>query len=451
MHDNLCVYISVLSLVNNDGSEFRDLRRLALEVGPSACQEQDEEHTASTSAKNVGRESTKMSYSKKNDRNRKKRKNSDSNEVICSSSSTESNSNDVSTSQKYSEVRRTRSKMRSIKEESEVGNVSLGLSTDFEVESSDNDIELVSLHVEAGKVREQNEEMNTTLHYDADAEEGLKVRNTQNGYNHSADDSKESAELNGSNLYACAETADMANESMPTGANEAAILSQSNDGHKERNEAAETSEKVPTGQNEAVPPSDSKDDEACEICEENGETDTNFHHDTDAEDGLKEDTCSKHSNTQNGCNHSADDSKESAELTSLNFCVCAKSEDMAKTSVPTGADEAALHSQSNDGYFHSDDATKERSEAAGCAEDKLARMVSEEKVPTGPNEDVPPAYSKRADSDSHDSAEAEATDMADEIEVPMTRKKVLSKQVKGNKVICLGIITYLFQKELIKS
>ncbi|KAL1535808.1 SNF2 domain-containing protein CLASSY 3-like [Salvia divinorum] len=465
--------ISVLSLVNNDESEFRR-RQIVLEIGSSACQEQDEEHIAATPAKNVGRESKNISSSKKNDRNRRKRKISDSSEVICSSSSTESNSNDVSTYLHYSEVssygakqdmdsgiaKRTRSKMRSIKKASEVGNVSLGLSTDFEVESYDNDIELVSSHVEACKVREGNEETDTNFHYDADAEEGLKEDtcskqlNTQNGFYHSGNDSKERTEVTGSILYICAKTADMAIEkSEPTGANEAALISHLN------SDIELVSSHV----------------EACEVREENEETNTAFHYDADAEglkvrNNLNEDTCSKQSNTQNGYNHSADDSKESAELNGSNLYVRAKTADMVnEKSVPTGANEAAHLSQSNDGYFHSDDATKERNEAAGtsdphlCAENKLTGTASEEKVPTGPNEATPHSYSKDvydcsdrnameknegAKSDSHDPAEIEAADMADEMEVPMTRKQVSSKQVKD---LCSVLADAVLQSRLIPA
>ncbi|XP_057807501.1 SNF2 domain-containing protein CLASSY 4-like isoform X2 [Salvia miltiorrhiza] len=490
--------------VNNDESEFRNWRRqIVSEIASSTCQEQDEEHIAATSAQNVRRESKEISSSEKNDRNIKKRKASDSNEFLCSSSSTESNSNHVSASLQDFEAssygakqdmdvciaKRTRSKMGSIKKTSEVANVSLGssvdsdsspndsgndtsLDEDFEVEISNNDVELLSSHVEACEVRVENEEMDTTFHHETDAEEGLKEKinlkesscsnqsNTKKGYDHSGDGTKERTEVTSLNSNLCAKTAFMPNEKkVPTGAKEATTVSHSKDGYDHSDDG--------TKERTEVISSDSH------LCAKTAY----MANEKKVPTGAKEATTVSHS--KDGYDHSDDGAKEITELTNSDSHLCAKTAFMAnEKKVPPGAMEAAPLSHSKDRYdhsddgpnerteetssdsrgakvaarlSHSDDGTKEITEAATTSDSHLSAknkpvvLASEKKVPTGPKEAAPSSYSKdvydhsdegnkerteAASSDSHDPAVTEAADMANVMEVPMKRKQVSSNQVK---------------------
>lgn len=156
-----------------DEYEFRKWKRkFVSEIGSSTCQERDEERIAGTSAKIVRRVSKKIPCSAKNDWNKKKRKasgsalkkkggawkknvylddddDSSSDEFLCSSWSTDSNGDDVSTSHQDSKgssygaeqemvvgiADQTRTKMGSIKKALEAGSVLLGSSTGTEARS----------------------------------------------------------------------------------------------------------------------------------------------------------------------------------------------------------------------------------------------------------------------------------------------------------------------------
>ncbi|XP_057807504.1 SNF2 domain-containing protein CLASSY 4-like [Salvia miltiorrhiza] len=421
-----------------DEAEFRKRKRLFVsEIGSSTGQQQDEEHIAGTSTKNVRRVSKKKPSSIKNDGNKQRGKasvsalknkgpawhknvvhddddeDSRSDESLCSSSRTESDTSpqdsEVSSYAGEQEMgvgvaNRTRLKTGSIKKSSEVGSVSLGssadsdslttisesdnsLDSDFEVKSSDNDIELLSIQQQACEVQPAG--MANQRKVPTRAKEAAPSSHSNDSHDHSPNGNKgkiEAATTSDSHLRAKSKPADMANQ-----------------------------RKVPTRAKEAAPSSHSND---------------------------------SHDHSPNGTRGKI----EAATTSDSHLRAKSKPAGMAnQRKVPTRAKEAAPSSHSNDSHDHSPNGTKGIIEAATTsdshlrAKSKPADMASENKVPTVPKKAAPPSHSKvvndhteentkeRAEagtSDSRDHAQTEAADMANETEVPMRRKPVSPREDK---------------------
>ncbi|KAG6420266.1 hypothetical protein SASPL_116789 [Salvia splendens] len=336
-----------------------------------------------------------------------------SDESLCSSLSPESDSDDVSTSMQDSEDRaydpeqemsigianQTKRKTgRSKKASSPPTGSDSGSSLDADVEvgNSDGNIEWLNPPHDASKVLEENEELDELFHYKTDAEEGL-------------------------NNETCS---------------------------KQPNNEKGQSQEWTTGPKEVAPTTDSKygsdhyDDDEEEEEERTEATSSDFLArakatteslalETKVPSGPK--VASLPSDLEDVCDHCCgakgitEDSHVQAKK---------KTPDMAReTKVPSGPKEAALPSHLRDGYDHSRDGAKERIKDSHVrAKKKTSGMARETKVPSGPKEAALPSHlrdgydhdhggAKKRSEDSHARAKKKTPGMARETKVPSGPKE----------------------------
>ncbi|XP_042059118.1 SNF2 domain-containing protein CLASSY 3-like [Salvia splendens] len=178
--------------------------------------------------------------------------------------------------------------------------------------------------------------------------------------------------------------------------------------------------------------------DACNVLEESEELDELFYYKSDAEEGLNE-TCSKQPNNEKGqsqewttgpkevapttdskygsdhCDDDGDDEeeKERTEAISSDFPARAKAtkESLAvETKVPSGPKEAALPSHLRDGCDHCRGAKERTEDSHARAKKKTPDMAMEKKVPSGPKEAAILSHLRDGCDHSHDGAKERTED-----------------------------------------